>query len=329
MTVILPLAGFGTRLRPMTWSIPKPLLQCAGKTVLDWIFNSLSLLTVDKIVMIVGYKGDVIKEWVEEEYPGIPFEWVYQEEMEGLGHALWSAGKKADIKGETLIYLGDTVFDMDWSRISSADKNLVAVKEVENPKRFGVVEVENNKIINLIEKPESPPSNLAVVGLYFIKKWKSLYKNLNFIIKEDMRTKGEYQLTDALQRMISDKKISMETLPAKGWYDCGTVDTLLETNRKFLEYFYSDDEEGYSEEEKSFIGKNTEVENSSIGPHVSVGSDCFIGNSSVKNSIIGNGVKLENATIEDSIIGNRVRVEGYAGSVYLGSDAFISGKEEM
>ena len=161
MTVVIPLGGYGTRLRPLTFSVPKPLLLCGGDTVLGCIFKSITSLNPLEIILVVGYKGDVIKKWVDEHYSNLPVKWVVQEEPKGLGHAVWKAGEVVLPESDVLIYLGDSIFDLDWDLIKEGKYNFVAVKEVPDPQRFGVAEIEDDKIVDLVEKPGSPSSNSA------------------------------------------------------------------------------------------------------------------------------------------------------------------------
>ncbi len=322
MTVIIPLAGLGTRLRPLTYSIPKPLLKVAGSTIIGWILKSISSLPINKVVLIIGYRGEEIREWVKNEYPELNVQWVVQENKKGLGHAVWMAGEKIPLKEDVLIYLGDTIFDVDWEKIGTGDKWLIAVKEVEDPERFGIVKIKDNKIIDMVEKPKSPPSNLAVVGLYYIKEWGKLYYQLNRLIKDDIKTNNEYQLTDGL-RMLLQSGVSLEPLVVNHWFDCGTRRTLLQTNAQLLENYEIDNVEGFN-----CISDSAKIRSSSIGPYVMIGNDSVIEDSVIKNSIIGNKVHIKNSKLTDSILGDRVEIEDSNGIFYLGDDSVIDGKED-
>ena len=171
MTVTIPLAGYGKHLGTFTYETLKPILKVAGETVIGLIFKSLSLLNISRFVFVVGYKDNETKEWINKNYTNINIKWVIQKDKKGLGHSVWLAGKNICEDEDVLIYLWDTIFDVKWDKIYYRDKNLIADKEVKNPNRFGIVKLQNGKIIDFIEKPENPPSNLAIIGLYYIKRW--------------------------------------------------------------------------------------------------------------------------------------------------------------
>jgi len=327
MTVIIPLAGYGTRLRPLSFSIPKPLLLCAGDTVLGWILKSIGTLSPSEIVLVVGYKGCLIRDWVNKYYADLPVRFVVQEEAKGLGHAVWKAGEEIPPDGDVLIYLGDTIFDVDWDVIEGDRENFIGVKEVSDPERFGIAEIEGDKIIDLVEKPKKPSSNLAVVGLYYIKKWKFLYSHLNNLIKEGMKTNDEYQLTDALKLMLEREAIELKTLSIKGWYDCGEIDALLKTNAGLLKdppdwFNFKDQIQNFS-----YISSSSRLEDANLGHFVTVGENSLIEKSSIENSIIGNAVKIVNSDISDSVIGDGAEIVNAKGKFIVGSNSVIYGKE--
>lgn len=328
MTIIIPLAGYGTRLRPFTYETPKPLLWVAGDTVLGWIFKSISSLPISTIVLVIGYKGEEIMEWVNVNYPELNIRWVMQKDSKGLGHAIWLAGKDVPRNEDVLIYLGDTVFDVDWQEISSKDKNLIGVKEVSNPRRFGVAKVEDGEITDVVEKPENPSSNLAIVGLYYIKEWNSLFPYLDTTIQKDIKTKGEYQLTDSYRMILEEKDVILEPLYVKGWFDCGTKMSLLETNAHLLENFQENRIEADWINNPCYINNSARIKDSIIGPNVSIGSGSVIENSFIENSIIWNDVNIINSYINESIIGNRAEIRNSRGVFHLAANSLIIGKEE-
>lgn len=327
MTVIVPLAGYGTRLRPLTFSVPKPLLLCAGDTVLGWIFKSISEISPAEIILVVGYKGDIIKNWVHENYAELPIKWIVQEEAKGLGHAVWKAGEVISPESDVLIYLGDSIFDLDWDIIREGKENLVGVKEVQDPRKFGVAEVEDDKIIDLVEKPDKHHSNFAVVGLYYIKEWGLLYRQLNSLIEEDIRTKDEYQLTDALKLMLDREGEGLKQLSVRGWYDCGKIDSLLQTNRELLKnppdwMEFKDRINNFS-----YISDSSQLKDAELGHFVTVGENSLIEKTSIRNSIIGNAVKIVDSNIFDSIIGDDSEIINARGKFVVGSNSLVWGKE--
>lgn len=329
MTVIIPLAGYGTRLRPLSFSIPKPLLLCAGDTVLSWIFKSITNLSPSEIILVIGYKGNLIRRWVKNNYENLPVRWIEQVEQKGLGHAVWEAGKYISPDSDVLIYLGDTIFDIEWEIIKKGRENFIGVKEVRNPERFGVAEINEDRIVDLVEKPENPSSNLAVVGFYYIKKWASLYRQLNSLIEEDMKTKDEYQLTDALKLMIEREVVELKTLPVKRWHDCGKIDTLLQSNAELLKeppkwFDFKDKIKNFS-----YISDSSNLKDTELGDFVTIGENSLIEKSIIRNSIIGNSVKIINSDIFDSVIGNDVEIINASGRFLVGSNSVIHGKESI
>jgi glucose-1-phosphate thymidylyltransferase len=327
MTIIIPLAGYGTRLRPLTFSTPKPLLLCGGDTILGWIFKSISKLSPSSIILIVGYQEDIIRSWVETHYRDLPVKWVLQEEAKGLGHAVWRVGEMVSPESDVLIYLGDTIFDLDWNVVKEGKESFIGVKEVEDPQRFGVVMIKNNRIVDLVEKPDNHSSNLALVGFYYIKKWSFLYKYLDFLIEEDIKTKNEYQLTDALKLMIEKEDIELKTLSIRAWYDCGKIDTLLQTNAGLLKNPPDWVDFKSKIHNFSYISSSSRLEDTELGHFVTVGENSLIEKSSIRNSIIGNSVKIVNSDIFDSIIGDESEIINVRGKFVVGSNSLVRGKE--
>jgi glucose-1-phosphate thymidylyltransferase len=327
MTVIIPVAGYGTRLRPLSFSIPKPLLLCGGSTILGLIFKSIEGLAPSKIILVVGYKEELIRDWVTKNYSNLPVDFVTQGELKGLGHAVWRAGEKIDGNDHVLIYLGDSVFDIDWDVIKEGKENFVGVKEVDEPSRFGIVEIKGDTIVDLVEKPDNPVSNLAVVGLYYIRKWNFLNKHLDYLMDENLTTKDEYQLTDALKFMLERDNIELKALPVKGWYDCGEIDTLLKTNAELLKSPPDWLDSNNNMQDLSYISSSSILKDSNLGRFVTVGEDSLIEESNIENSIIGNKVKIINSNIFDSIIGDGTELINSRGRFVVGSNSLINGKE--
>ena len=232
MKAIIPVAGVGTRLRPHTFSHPKVLLNVAGKPIIGHIMDKLIDAGIDEAIVIVGYLGNMIEEWLVKHY-NIKFTFVTQTEILGLAHAVWMC-KPYVIDNEPLfIILGDTIFDVNLEPVLKSPCSTLGVKEVEDPRRFGVAVTDGNEILKLVEKPDTPVSNLAIVGLYFIKKAGSLFASVDYLIDNEIKTKGEFQLTDALQLLI-DSGMKIRTKVIEHWLDCGTRDAMLETNRYLL-----------------------------------------------------------------------------------------------
>lgn len=323
MRAVIPVAGFGSRLRPHTHSLPKVLLNVAGKPILAHILDELIKQKIDKLTVITGYKGDMIEEYVTENY-SFDAEFVEQKELLGLGHAIWTAAPTFGDE-ELMIILGDTIFDADLSLANKDGVSSLGVKQVADPRRFGVVvEDSDGNIQRLVEKPQEPVSNLAIVGIYYIQNGQLLGKCLQELIDKNIKTKNEYQLTDALQLMI-DKGEKFKTFPVEGWHDCGKKNTMLDTNKFLLERYNNEYQlESSVVINPSFIGENVQIENSVIGPYASIADGSKIENSIIKNSIISENVSVSKISLENSIVGNNTIVEGKHVEINLGSNSEIS-----
>ena len=234
MHAIIPVAGVGLRLRPHTFTLPKVLLPVAGKPILGHILDKLIADGVTSATIVVGYMGELVEEYVMGNYSQLKVNFSEQEELLGLGHSIWTARESIPTNGDPMfIILGDTIFDVDLKAVFNTPTSARGVKEVEDPRRFGVVEKEGDFVKQLVEKPEHPKTNLAIVGLYFIRNPRLLLECLDALVTKNIRTKNEYQLTDALQDMIN-KGEKFSTFPVDAWYDCGKPETLLSTNRHLL-----------------------------------------------------------------------------------------------
>jgi glucose-1-phosphate thymidylyltransferase len=324
MRAVIPVAGVGTRLRPHTYSLPKVLLNVAGKPILGHILDALVEQSITKATIITGYMGKLVENYVIENYKSINFDFVVQEERLGLGHAIWT-GRNTYGTDPLIIILGDTIFDVDLSRLTVNGSNTIGVKEVDDPRRFGVVVLnKKGKIERLVEKPEQFVSNLAIVGLYNIQDSKLLSACLDEMISNNIRTRGEYQLTDALQMMI-EKGAEFSTTNVEGWFDCGKPETLLNTNRFLL------DRKPPSRQfpdsiiiPPSFIAETAVIERSVIGPYASVADGAVVKNSIVRDSIISNYAKVQSSLLEQSIIGNEAEVKGHFNRLNVGDSSQIS-----
>jgi len=310
MIAIIPAAGIGTRLRPHTHIYPKVLLNVAGKPIINYVIDSVVENDIKDIRMVIGYKEDQVKEYVRNYYKDLNIDFVIQKDFLGLGYAVNLALK--DMQNEdTLIVLGDTIIDGSFSEIKDAEYSLLGLKEVDNPKRFGLAIVDSdNFVTELEEKPEKPRSNLALVGFYYIKNTARLRQALNQLEERDIRTKGEYQITDALQIMI-EKKEKFKAHYMEGWYDCGKPETLLSTNRFLLSKKSREYEiEGSIVKFPSYLGDNIKIENSVVGPYCSISDGVRIENSIIINSIVGKNSEIKNIIVKDSIFGAYSRLSG-------------------
>ena len=317
MKAIIPVAGVGSRLRPHTLSHPKVLLNVAGKPIIGHIMDKLVASGIDEAIVIVGYMGDMIEKWLLKHYT-IKFTFVKQKELLGLAHAIWLCKPYVTEKEPLFIILGDTIFDVDLDAVLKSQFSTLGVKEVEDPRRFGVAVTRDEKILKLVEKPDTPVSNLAIVGLYFLKEAGSLFSSIDYLIEKEIKTKGEYQLTDALQLMIEGGEI-FTTFPVQGWYDCGKPETLLSTNEILLkEYCSARKYPGCIINSPVFIADSAILEHAIIGPNTTIGEHAVITNAIIKDSIIGNGSHVELIILEQSIVGNNASITGTPRKINIG-----------
>jgi glucose-1-phosphate thymidylyltransferase len=327
MRAIIPVAGIGTRLRPHTFTTPKVLLNVAGKPILGHILDSLVDIGVDKSTIVTGYMGDRVIEYVTKRYPKLDVTFVHQEEALGLGHAIWTARNTFNDE-PLIIILGDTIFDVNLNFIFETNTNAIGVKYVEDPRRFGVVITDNDKITKFVEKPQEPLSKMAIVGIYYIKNSNILARSLNYLLENNIKTRGEFQLTDALQLMLDNNEI-FTTFPVDGWYDCGKPETLLHTNRFLLDKFSTKSEvNGSVVIYPSYVSPKAVLENSVIGPYASIADEAIVKDSIIKNSIISFGANVSNSLLDESIIGNEAYVNGLFQKLNVGDSSSIDYSHE-
>ena len=304
MKIVLPVAGNGIRLRPYTENLPKCLLPVAGKTIIDWIVDGALFLKPSETIFITGYKASVVDDFLKQRSEWGAVRTVVQSNPQGLGEAISLALPYVNDDEPLLIILGDTLFEADLSILDKATENILYTFKVSDPKRFGVaVTDKNGHIERLVEKPQEFVSDEAIVGIYYIKDVKALKDALNYLMQNDIRTKGEFQLTDALERMIQGG-CKFRTAPVEKWLDCGLVETLLETNAHVLERNekVAPKFDGSEIVMPCYIGKNVVIKNSKVGPNVSVGDGCVIENSEISNAILWDGVKVQDKKLEKVVV---------------------------
>lgn len=329
LKVIIPVAGLGSRLRPHTHTAPKVMVQVAGKPMLGHILDELKNYDVDEITLVVGHMGETIEHYVTEAYD-FDFRFVTQSELKGLGHAIWMTGEpQSTDTNPLLIILGDTIFDADFKSIIGSDSNWIGVKEVDDPRRFGVVELEGDNIKAMVEKPQNPPTNLAIVGIYYFTDGRALFQCLNEVVESGQTTAGEIQLTDALQKMI-EQGHPMKPFIIDGWYDCGKPETLLSTNRILLGKNHPTLDIAAVDRFKDSrikppvsIGKNVTIENAIVGPNVSIADGVTIRNCIVRESILSKNAVVEDIILENSILSDNAKGSGQWYSLNIGDSSDI------
>lgn len=328
MKAVIPVAGIGSRLKPHTQTQPKSLIPIAGKPILGHIMDNLVSSGVRDFVFIIGYLGDRIEQYLTDNYGQYKLEFVIQTVGKGIGHAIWLARDHFDTSEPLFIVLGDTVFEANLEELFQKGTSSLGVKKVEDPRLFGVAELdENGKISKLVEKPKIPHSNLALVGLYFIRETQLLVKCLDHLIQNGIKNDNEFHLTDALQCMINEG-VRMETFVVDSWFDCGRKDIILQTNKNLLTHIDKQNHKRWAEKGNIvvppvYISETAQIENSVIGPDVSIGEDAIIKRSIIKNSIVGMGAELTSVIIENSLIGSDANLQGAVHHLNIGDSAEI------
>ena len=326
MKAIIPVDGPGTKLRPHSYTQPKALIPLAGKSILGIIIDQLLEAGVTEFIFVVGYLGEKIEDFVAQQYPGLNAHFLQQSDRQGVGHAVLLA--REQVAGEEIfIVLGDTICEYDVKAIASAPRSMIGLRKVDDPRDFGVAEInENGMITRVVEKPQMPKSNMAMVGIYKIKESEILFRCLENNISHGVRAHGEYSITDALECMIQ-QGISLQSFKVDNWFDCGRKETLLESNALLLKKFAP------AVDGTAFvntvivppvsIGVGCQISNAVIGPDVTIGDHTKIDCSVVRNSIIGSYSHLHDIVVNDSLIGSDTDCKGEARSLNIGDNATI------
>ena len=286
----------------------------------------VALPELEEVVLIVGYLGDQIREYMGEHYPDLRVRYVVQEELSGQSHALWLA--REGLEGPTLIGFVDTLIETDFSITS--DEAAIWVHEVEDPRRFGVADINAEALVkNLVEKPEKPLSNLAVVGFYYFEKFEGLIAAIKQQLESGSKLKGEYFLADAINVMLDDG-LSMRAVQVEAWNDCGTRGALLETNRYLLDHGRDNTQvalvgNGVVIEPPVFVDPSAKVSRSVIGPHVSIGAGCVIEQASIRDSVVDADSQIKDSKIHDSLIGRECQISDLDGSFNIGDASQVRG----
>jgi glucose-1-phosphate thymidylyltransferase len=324
MKVIIPLAGKGTRLRPHTHITPKPMMRVAGKPVMSYVLDELRELEgVEQIIYITGHLKERVEEFAKKSLD-IPSVFIEQKVQDGTAGAIALARDFVD--QPVLIIFVDTIFDADLSIVNRTDADgIIWTKEVEDYQRFGVVVTdENGHMTKIVEKPKTPISKRANIGLYYIKNWKLLFEGIDHVLASPTN-QGEYYLTDAFQYMI-EKGAKIQVIDVEGWYDAGKIETMLETNETMLT-------KGRARRpgadgdctiiDPVYIEEDVKLSASTIGPNVSIGKGTVIDSSTISHSIVGTGSTIRRSRIANSLVGDEVVLEGVEGSVTVGDHSEV------
>jgi glucose-1-phosphate thymidylyltransferase len=333
MKIIVPMAGRGSRLRPHSLTVPKPLIPVAGQPIVHRLVKDIAKVLkqpIEEIAFVLGdpaFFGDEVVESLTKlaEDLGAKASIYRQDQPLGTGHAIMSA--KPSLSGPAVIAYADTLIRAEFDLDPSAD-SVIWTKRVDNPEAYGVVKLNSDhNIVELVEKPESFVSDQAVIGIYYFKDVAVLKEKLQEVLDENVMNGGEYQINDGIKRMMADGRI-FKTGTVDEWMDCGNKVVTLETNARMLGFLAADNEEQLIDDsvvldnatviEHCFIGKGTILRNTTVGPYVSIGKDCVIENSTVKNSLIQNQTTIKNATLDEAMIGNHVKYNGEFTKISIG-----------
>jgi glucose-1-phosphate thymidylyltransferase len=328
MKVIVPVAGKGTRLRPHTHTKPKSLVRVAGKPILGHLIDRIRSLPMEELILIIDpdeSKEASIRQFLDATAP-VPVRYVRQTELKGPAHAIFLARQFID--QDVLIIFNDTLFDADLSQIGTHQGDgIIWVREVDDPRRFGLVELEGDRIVRLVEKPEVPPTNLAMIGMYYLKDGPGLMRSIERVMQEGRTVGGEFYLPDPLQLML-DEDCRLEACRVQGWYDCGTIEALLDTNRVLLG-------NGHQKEIDTIesviippvcIEEGAHIRRSVVGPYVSIASHAVVEHSIISDSIINEGAMVHDALLQRSLIGEHALVKGGYKRLNVGASSAVQGE---
>lgn len=328
MKAIIPVAGAGTKLRPLTYTQPKALIPIAGKTILSVIVDQLLGAGVTEFVFVIGYLGEKIQRYIAKTYPNLNYTLVNQADRRGLGHAIWLTHEAVGTE-EVLIVLGDTICDYNLKAVLKSETSEIGVRKVDDPRSFGVAELnEQDRVMKVVEKPLIPKSNMAMVGVYYIKETEALFAALEKHLGTHVTEEGEYHLTNALQYMI-EQGINFHAFRVNNWFDCGKKETLLSTNAILLKQANEDGEQHPYHFDTNVIippvsiAEGCKIENSIIGPNVTIGENTSIQASIIKDTIIGSYAVLEEVVLHSSIIGSDAFIRGLSQSLNIGDNTEI------
>lgn len=335
LKIVIPMAGWGTRMRPHTWSKPKPLVSVAGKTALDYLLDMFKTVPEPRRTEFIFILGPNLGEtqippFIKENYPDLQAHYIIQEEMKGQSHALYLA--RQHLNGPMIMCFSDTLIETDFSFLEREKSDGVAwVKAVPDPRRFGVAEVnQDGWITRLIEKPETRENNLAVVGCYYFKNGESLMSAIEEQMQRGLQLKNEFYLVDAINILLEHQAL-MHAQTIETWLDTGTIQATLNTNRYLLEREQgttrTKERKGVKVVEPVFIHATAEISNSTIGPFTSIGANCIISDSHIEDSIVEAECEIKDSGLKGSFIGKRAKVQGKNGkellSINIGDDSFI------
>lgn len=327
MKAIIPVAGAGTKLRPHTYTQPKALIPLAGKTILSIIVDQLRDAGIKDFIFIIGYLGEKIQDYVQKNYPDLNCHFVQQNERFGIGHAI---NLTREIVGtdEVMIVLGDTIADYNVKEIIDSPVSMLGIKKVDDPRDFGVAEIEDDgSVSRVVEKPSIPKSNMALVGVYKIKETGFMFSCLESLMGTNTKGYEEFSLTEALECMMQ-RGATFKSFKVTNWFDCGKKETLLVSNATLLKKFGGNVSENHGFENTIIIppvsiAEGCDIKNSVIGPNVTIGENTTMNCAIIKDSIIGAYSKLIEIVLNNSLIGSDAEVKGVSRNLNIGDNTAI------
>jgi glucose-1-phosphate thymidylyltransferase len=329
LKILVPMAGLGTRLRPHTWSKPKPLINVAGKAILGHVLDMFAQVPHPESVeyiFIVGYLGEQIEKYIQENYPQLKAHFVEQQEMRGQSHAVYLA--KEYLQGPMALVFVDTLIETDLGFLENeASGGVACVKAVDDPRRFGVTVLNQQGLVEkLIEKPKDMENNLAMVGFYYFKRSQDLVQAIEEQMERNIQLKNEFFLADAINIML-EKGLQMRTQPVEVWLDAGTLEAVLETNRYLLDHGRDNSPQagrpGVLINPPVYIHPSAEVINSVIGPYVSLGAGCRVESSILRDTIISEGAQVVDGILEKSLIGQKSCIQSRPRNINAGDQTEV------
>ncbi|MCS6984232.1 MAG: sugar phosphate nucleotidyltransferase [Leptospiraceae bacterium] len=329
ITCLVPAAGKGTRMRPLTHTLPKAMLPVAGKPMIFHIIDQVASFGIENFVIVTGYLRELMEEELLSAYPNLKIKFAYQEKQLGLGHALYQAKELIPPSSGLLVVYGDTLFTADLKPVIQSSIPLIGVFEVADPRRFGIIEIDREGYItNFVEKPEKPLTNLTLPGVNFFPEAKPLFHALEILMRRDIKTRGEYQATDAYGLMVREMGIRMRYFKLNTWEDAGTLASLIETNAILLSRqgnILKGEIHNSQIHPPVFVSAGAKVEDSQIGPYVSLSSGTVVRQSQLKNFIADKESRIERCELQNSILGRQVEVVGAQGELVLGDHSYYRG----
>ncbi len=330
MKVIILLAGYGTRMRPHTWSRPKALMKTAGNTIIGHLLDQMMPILTEEVIFVVGYRGDQIRDWIAENYPQIDAHYVVQENALGQAHAVALCREFLEKEGDVVVGFGDGIVKCDYpayTQIAGSDADAVlTAKQVEDPRPFGVVALDDEGYVTqFIEKPDTIENNNAAVGINWFRSGPQLLKAIDRMMEEGRMTKGEYFMADAYGVML-EEGAKMKIMQVDYWLDGGRPEEILNTNKSLLGYGTGTTanaverslSEGFTVVPPVFIADSAEINNSVIGPYAHIDADSVISNAIIRNSVIDERASIENAILDESLVGEDALVKAANKKLFVG-----------